>query len=751
MKHIKVKINFVLLGLLFSIGTNAQKVLRPAYKEAFHEIKTHTIPWEDRESIAYAECDWGLWEIMIGDSLNIENQDETIIFHHSPNENTNNYTGIEYRICDPDIMEGNITFSGKVWVGENDVLALSIKQDNAKALKNFFHNGDEWQSFQLSIPYKNCTFYKRSSVLIDILHLSNSPMSKLKDLKITCDGTDLDSLCPLPKANTDTTFKSSSHFNLQEPLTNEQVKRLETICKVWGFLKYHHPCVMRGDFDWNYEFFRILPLIYMEGNYRRFCRELEKHIPSQTITDHIYLESTDSVIGKISKSWINGLPQSIQKKLIKIEKGPRYQQNYALSYGWREVDRKIIKFSNERSYHNIDYTDDGYRLLCLFRYWNMMYYFHPYMYLKENEWLNCLSKHIRTFAAAEDEYSFEESIVTLVCSLKDSHSDIYNLKSNILGIGGGPWDEMYLPMVTRLRNNYLVVSSFLNDKMFVSGIKKGDLISKINGKNVSDIYKEKNIYSPFYNPNSDTYSLAYQSFDGDSVSFEIIRGKETITLSIDSVYSKCWTGNMIDINANIISHKDCGDSIYYINLSTLSSSELKYILEEVSKYKQIVFDCRGYRFEPELMNVLADFLYEKPHSPFFCSYIDILEPGVVKKNPIIPTYGKENPNYYKGNVYALVDGETMSFSEWLANLIKGAPKGKICGSRTTGVLGGAAPVPLTSGIHTCFTGYGVYHNDGRCSYYDGCPIDIQIGPTLLDEDALNVLLDKIRPKRNIQE
>lgn len=492
MKPIKPKTAIVLCGLLFATGINAQKILRTTYNEAFHEIKTHTIPWEDRESIAYAECDWELWEIMIGDSLNIENQDGTIILHHSPNKDANKYTCLEYRICDPDIMEGEITFSGKVLVGKDNVMALSIKQDSVKAVNNFYHNGDEWQTFELSIPYKNCTLYKRSSVLIDILHLSNSPMSKLKDLKITCDGTDLDSLCPLPKANSDTTFKAASHFNLQEPLTDEQVKRLETICKVWGFLKYHHPCVMRGDFDWNYELFHILPLIYMKGSYHRFCRELEKHIPSQTITEPVCLEYTDSIIGKISKNWINELPQSIQKKLIKIEKGPRYQQNHALSYGWREVDRKIIKFSNERSYHNIDYTDDGYRLLCLFRYWNMMYYFHPYMYLKENEWLNCLSKHIRTFAAAEDEYSFEESIVTLVCSLKDSHSDIYNLKSNILGIGGGPWDEMYLPMVTRLRNNYLVVSSFLNDKMFSSGIKKGDLISKINGKNVSDIYKEKN-------------------------------------------------------------------------------------------------------------------------------------------------------------------------------------------------------------------------------------------------------------------
>ncbi len=107
-------------------------------------------------------------------------------------------------------------------------------------------------------------------------------------------------------------------------------------------------------------------------------------------------------------------------------------------------------------------------------------------------------------------------------------------------------------------------------------------------------------------------------------------------------------------------------------------------------------------------------------------------------------YGKENPNYYKGYVYALVDGETMSFSEWLANLIKAAPKGKICGSKTAGVLGSALPVPLLPGIRTRYTGCGVYHHNGSCSYYDGCPIDVHIDPTLIGEDALNALLKLIK-------
>ena len=36
---------------------------------------------------------------------------------------------------------------------------------------------------------------------------------------------------------------------------------LEVLCKVWGFLKYYHPEVCRGNYNWDYELFRVLPQI----------------------------------------------------------------------------------------------------------------------------------------------------------------------------------------------------------------------------------------------------------------------------------------------------------------------------------------------------------------------------------------------------------------------------------------------------------------------------------------------------------
>lgn len=43
-------------------------------------------------------------------------------------------------------------------------------------------------------------------------------------------------------------FLSTSLFSAQ---TVSEIQKLESLCKVWGFLKYYHPNVAKGSFDWD--------------------------------------------------------------------------------------------------------------------------------------------------------------------------------------------------------------------------------------------------------------------------------------------------------------------------------------------------------------------------------------------------------------------------------------------------------------------------------------------------------------------
>ena len=44
-------------------------------------------------------------------------------------------------------------------------------------------------------------------------------------------------------------------------LGKAQIRSLTTLGTVWGFLKYHHPAVTSGKHQWDFELFRVLPLV----------------------------------------------------------------------------------------------------------------------------------------------------------------------------------------------------------------------------------------------------------------------------------------------------------------------------------------------------------------------------------------------------------------------------------------------------------------------------------------------------------
>src|SRR5690606_2510722 len=69
------------------------------------------------------------------------------------------------------------------------------------------------------------------------------------------------------KADLDKEFDSDSNIEMPE-LTDDLIDNLALLGKTWGFLKYHHPEVGKGKYDWDDELFQFLPE-YMNVNNSR--------------------------------------------------------------------------------------------------------------------------------------------------------------------------------------------------------------------------------------------------------------------------------------------------------------------------------------------------------------------------------------------------------------------------------------------------------------------------------------------------
>ncbi|MGJ8734629.1 MAG: S41 family peptidase, partial [Cellulophaga sp.] len=44
------------------------------------------------------------------------------------------------------------------------------------------------------------------------------------------------------------------------------ISKLSTTAKIWGFLKYYHPKIAKGEIDWDKELLDILPLVQSSKN-----------------------------------------------------------------------------------------------------------------------------------------------------------------------------------------------------------------------------------------------------------------------------------------------------------------------------------------------------------------------------------------------------------------------------------------------------------------------------------------------------
>ena len=67
------------------------------------------------------------------------------------------------------------------------------------------------------------------------------------------------------KVEKDQEFDNNSKIAYFKP-TPRKTENLAVLGKVWGFLKYFHPVVGKGTYNWDFELFRILPKIIESKN-----------------------------------------------------------------------------------------------------------------------------------------------------------------------------------------------------------------------------------------------------------------------------------------------------------------------------------------------------------------------------------------------------------------------------------------------------------------------------------------------------
>lgn len=516
-------------------------------------------------------------------------------------------------------------------------------------------------------------------------------------------------------------FNGKSGISIE--ITNkEELNKLSKLGRVWGFMKYHHPEITSGNYNWDDELFLILPSYLKTENKIEEDSLLTKWIldfgplsPNKTLK----IPSSNSLI-KPNHDWWKNYSKELQIQLQTVYESRNNGDQYYVKLD--NISKPV--FNNEATYADQQYPDDGCRLLSVYRYWNTINYFFPSKYLTDNPWDSILEKYINLGINAQNELEYELAILQLTTEIDDSHAYFHgDIKKTF------HWKGLYFSpvQIKYIENKYIVTNFFIDSISSKLNIKKGDAIAKINNKDVTQILKEKKKYYPSSNL-SEYYA---------KISLDLLRSEEKqidITLSREGVEFDIQLPLFIyaDLNPyysknNKKSYELRSDNIGYINIGNLQRKDINELKKKLYNSNGIIIDLRIYPKDFTVFK-LGSFLTDEktPFVKFLTG--NTSNPGEFtfeSSKYILP-----KKNTFKGPVILIINEATFSSGEYHAMAFKSGKNVIAIGSKTAGADGNISEIVLPGNLKSNISGLGVYYPDGTETQRIGIVPDIEIKPTV---------------------
>lgn len=547
---------------------------------------------------------------------------------------------------------------------------------------------------------------------------------------VTIDGEDIETKeehAPISyPADEDHAFATGSEVTFPE-LTPEVITRLELLGRVWGFLKYHHPSIARGERQWDYDLFRVLPDYLGAGTQVKAERVLEQWIdalgPVAGCGDDCVTATPDAA-RSASREWMNAIEREELRSRLRHTYTNRIaaQDHYYIGV----LRSSNPDFRNERSYADMPYPDAGFRLLALYRYWNMIRYFFPYVGETDRDWEEILAEYLPVFLNAKDELAYEYATLRLIGEVHDTHANLWGGGDKINAARGDRRAAVHLRFV----GDEAVVTDFYNDELRdATPLTVGDIIYSVDGRPVSELVEE---WTPLYPASNRAARLRDMANDllraateQLTVGVKKATGVEERRVPLfptDSLDRYFWYPPYAGP-----SHRLLTEDIGYLTLQNIRNEEVPAIMDSLADTKGMVIDIRNYPSDYTPYTIGTRLL--PASAPFVrLSRPSVATPGeFVLSDPLMIT-GSAKP--YTGKVVVLVNEYSQSQSEYTTMAFRAAPNTTVLGSTTAGADGDVSRIGLPGGLSTMISGLGVFYPDGTPTQRVGIIPDVVVPITV---------------------
>lgn len=507
---------------------------------------------------------------------------------------------------------------------------------------------------------------------------------------------------------------------------NPQVlDNLETLCRVWGYAKYHHPafcdtvCIVDAD----RELFALLPRIARADKAARNGALLEwvRGLGNFT-TDRAGYEEVLAPYAcrtEADLAWTADTAR-LGSALCALLQDLRYAERGANRYIGCPSGLNAV-MANETADGSLD--DCGVRLLWLFRFWNVVEYYNPNRNASDRDWGEVLRVHLPAFIPPFSR-GYPE-ICGLVRELCDSHAA--STQYAMFGM-------RTIPVEVRNACGRVFVTAG-------EALEKGDEILAVDGRDRARTHRSLELYEAVSNDENLDYMTARSMCSSfrDTAEVTVLRRGAELTLRVPtsdsaSEWSPYAPPRMRD-EANV---RLIADSVGYVTGMNLAAIPAAEIMERFRATKAIVVDMRCY---PDGSMFIYDFV-GRCLLPRTTHYVTWLVPSLALPGTYIeqPTdlfvdwehlEKGENPDYYKGRVIVLVDSSTQSMAEHAVMAFQAVPGCTVVGTQTAGADGNVTQLVMPGGqAMWWFSALGVYYPDGGDAQRAGVRIDIPVHPTV---------------------
>jgi len=380
-------------------------------------------------------------------------------------------------------------------------------------------------------------------------------------------------------------------------------------------------------------------------------------------------------------------------------------------------------FPPDLPYAETPYPSEALRALAAFRIWSVFTYFHPYKHLTGEDWDSLLRQYVVKMMQAANALEYHKAVAEMASHSHDTHCMVVSAVLVDLYGAAPP------PLAVRwIEENVVVTKVAKSEEVKAAQIAPGDVVLKVDGRDVRDRMKELSPYIAASTPQALTYRTVDMLLNGKegSVAALTIKNAAGQIRDVSLPRSRRFQSELDRVEGEPIRLID--DRIGYVDLTKLQAAQVDEMFEKFRNTQAFIMDMRGYpqgtawsiapRLSERDQPVAAQFRRNLVTADNITSYYF---------EQRIPHTDKWR---YAGKTVMLIDERAISQAEHSGLFYETANGTKFIGSATNGANGDVTWFWAPGRVRISFTGHDVRHADGKQLQRVGLQPDIEVKPTI---------------------